>query len=162
LLIDELYRARYDETVEALTRIMKNRADAEEATAEAFTVIARMGTPPRDAEALLWTVAQRRAFDTLRRRDREMLVSPSNLLDIEASEHGYGRWDGIADIPETEARVALTQAMSALDDIDRDAWALTELRGLTTYEAAEVLGVYQPTASRRAERARLTLKENLA
>jgi hypothetical protein len=26
LLIDELYRARYDETVEALTRIVKNRA----------------------------------------------------------------------------------------------------------------------------------------
>lgn len=162
--IDALYQERWAPTVSWLTKFMKNRADAEEVTAEAFTKMASLREEPYNPEGLLWVIARGLAISRLRHRDLgvETLCDPETLLWHEEDEFGRGRFDGVADIREAEARADLTLALSDLDETDRTAWALTELRGLTTYEAAEVLGVSQPTASRRAERARLALKGDLA
>jgi RNA polymerase sigma factor (sigma-70 family) len=162
--IDALYRARWDATVDDLAQLLKNRADAEEAAAEAFTRLAARDGDPRNPAGLLWVTARSIAIDKLRQRDQrgEVLAGGVDLEHWGDSEVGRGRYDGVADIREAEARADLTRALADLDPSDREAWALTELRGLTTYEAAEVLGVSQPTASRRAERARLSLKGDLA
>jgi RNA polymerase sigma factor (sigma-70 family) len=161
--IDALYRARWDDTVTDLTRLLKNRADAEEVTAEAFTKLASRDTEPRNPAGLLWVTARSLAIDRLRLRDarKEVLCDDDALEALVLKDFGPGRFDGIADIREAESRADLTLALAELNAADLEAWGLTELRGLTTYEAAAVLGVSQPTVSRRAESARLTLKENL-
>jgi RNA polymerase sigma factor (sigma-70 family) len=163
LQLDALYQERWEPVVAWLTKFMNNSADAEEITADAFAKLATLDETPHNPEGLLWVIARGLAIDRLRHRDLgvETLCSPDTLAWHEESELGRGRFDGIADIREAESRADLTLALAELDETDRAAWALTELRGLTTYEAAEVLGVSQPTASRRAERARLALKGDL-
>lgn len=65
-----------------------------------------------------------------------------------------------------EPRLALSEhlydAVTDLEYLDRAAWILTELRGLTTREAGLVLTVDHTTVHRRAERARAQIKEALA
>jgi DNA-directed RNA polymerase specialized sigma24 family protein len=56
----------------------------------------------------------------------------------------------------------LLSGLRDVEYLDRNAYILTELRGLTTYEAAHVLGIDQSTVSRRADRARRHLKEMIA
>lgn len=55
----------------------------------------------------------------------------------------------------------LYDGLSSLTELDRQAWILTEMRGLTAREAAPLLGVDHTTVHRRAERARTNLKESL-
>ena len=57
---------------------------------------------------------------------------------------------------------ALLTGLREVDFLDRSAFILTELRGLTTYEASDVLGIDQSTVSRRADRARRHIKEMIA
>lgn len=56
----------------------------------------------------------------------------------------------------------LLTGLSDVEYLDRNAFILTELRGLSTYEAADVLGIDQSTVSRRADRARRHIKEMIA
>ena len=56
----------------------------------------------------------------------------------------------------------LFQGLRDVEFLDRNAFILTELRGLSTYEAADILGIDQSTVSRRADRARRHLKEMIA
>jgi RNA polymerase sigma factor (sigma-70 family) len=58
-------------------------------------------------------------------------------------------------------RRSLVDAIRSLPSPEREAFALTELRGLTQPEAAAALGIAQQTVSRRAERARLHLQKEL-
>jgi RNA polymerase sigma factor (sigma-70 family) len=164
LNIDALYRARWEPTVTWLARMLKNRADAEEVTAEAFTRLAARDSEPQNPEGLLWVISRGIAIDRLRRRDLgiETTCDPETLIWHEENQIGKGRFDGVADLREAESRADLTTALKALDPDDREAWALTELRGLTTREAAAVTGASHMTISRRAERARLTLTKELA
>lgn len=55
----------------------------------------------------------------------------------------------------------LYDGLAAVTELDRQAWILTEMRGLTHREAAPLLGVDHTTVHRRAERARTNLKELL-
>lgn len=50
----------------------------------------------------------------------------------------------------------------ALEDDSRDAYILTEIRGLTRREAADVLSTYPMSVQRRAEQARAQIREELA
>lgn len=54
-----------------------------------------------------------------------------------------------------------SEGLGSLEDLDRRAYVLTEVRGLTDREAADVLGMSHMTINRRAERARNHLKEAL-
>lgn len=58
-------------------------------------------------------------------------------------------------------RADFDRAFRALPREQAEAFALVELRGLTQLEAADVLGVSQPTVHRRCEAARSRLKEEL-
>jgi RNA polymerase sigma factor (sigma-70 family) len=159
--IDDLYRARWDDTVAELARLLKNRADAEEVAAEAFTRLAARDGVPRNPSGVLWITARGIAIDLLRRRDTEAEAT-RDLAVLTGTDVGRGRFDGVADLREAEARADLTAALKVLDPDDREAWGLTELRGLTVREAAAVIGVDFSTVSRRAESARLTLTKELA
>jgi len=57
---------------------------------------------------------------------------------------------------------SLLTGLRQVEYLDRNAFILTELRGLSTYEAADILGIDQSTVSRRADRARRHIKEMIA
>jgi len=56
----------------------------------------------------------------------------------------------------------LYDSLLKLNGEERDAWILTELRGLTVREAADVLGTSFKTIHRRAEAARNYMQKELA
>ena len=58
-------------------------------------------------------------------------------------------------------RVDFDQALRGLPEADRDAFILTELRGLAVREAANLLGISKSEAATRAEAARIALREEL-
>jgi RNA polymerase sigma factor (sigma-70 family) len=63
--------------------------------------------------------------------------------------------------PYFELSATLNDSLHRLDAQARDAFILTELRGLTEREAADVLDTSQPTVHRRAEAARNYIREEL-
>lgn len=56
----------------------------------------------------------------------------------------------------------LYDTLTDLDDDERNAWILCELRGLPYREAAALLGVTHPTAITRRERAANSIREELS
>jgi len=65
-------------------------------------------------------------------------------------------------LEDVEFRHDFDLALRNLDEDQRDAFIVTELRGLTEREAADVLDTSQPTVHRRAEAARNQLREEIA
>lgn len=63
---------------------------------------------------------------------------------------------------QVEFRADFDRAIRALDEEDRQAFLLTEVRGLTVREAASILDISKTTVADRAERARTQIKEALA
>lgn len=126
---------------------------AEDLTAESFTQLAaafeRGGVV--NGEALLRRIAQTQLAAEIRRRQREVPrgdlssfedYEPEDLVPAQ-QQHLTAEMD--------EFRGEFDRAVRSLDGT-RDAFILTELRGLSTHEAAPILGVSQPTvaAQRRA------------
>lgn len=100
------------------------------------------------------------AIDEYRRRGRE---TPTGLLDaVEPPDADL--LPRVHDLtPETdEFRTGFDLALRALPEPERDAFILTDLRGLDQREAGDVLGTSQPTVHRRAEAARFYLAKELA
>lgn len=63
--------------------------------------------------------------------------------------------------PYFELSTTLNDSLRVLGQDERDAFILTELRGLTEREAADVLDSSQPTVHRRAEAARNYIRREL-
>jgi RNA polymerase sigma factor (sigma-70 family) len=63
---------------------------------------------------------------------------------------------------DAEFRYDFDLAVRGLPENERDAFIVTELRGLSEREAADVLDTSQPTVHRRAEAARNQLREEIA
>ena len=63
--------------------------------------------------------------------------------------------------PYFELSTTLNDSLRVLGQEERDAFILTELRGLTEREAADVLDSSQPTVHRRAEAARNYIRREL-
>lgn len=148
MTLTDLWRAEREPLVRHLRR--KHRlipADAEDIASEAFT---RMVDEGGDDPAVLYRKAQSLAVDLWRRgysTDEGLTTHNTPSVTFEQA---------------AELRVDLIRALDALPADERQAFALTELRGLTEREAASLLGVSQKTVNRRAEKARLTLREELA
>ena len=113
--------------------------------------------PVKDAPALLGVIVNGMVQDYFRstgsRRREEPAGLAHDLAELADSRpltyetHTFGtRFDS---------------AVRELDPDDRDAYILTELRGLPEREAADVLGTSQPTVHRRAEAARTFVRKEL-
>ena len=107
-----------------------------------------------EVAAWMWGIGVRRLVDALRRQPRSSLVPavPDTNADISAEERvllgvQYGDLAGALDRLSPELR-AVVQA--------------TVLDGLTTSEAARLLGIPQGTVKTRMKRARAQLREELA
>jgi RNA polymerase sigma factor (sigma-70 family) len=121
-------------------------------------------------QGLLQTMVGSRGIDAYRRAERRSGVEEPaglayDLAEIE-DELAAGREHELALVQAyTAEREEFTEAfdgaLRALPEDERDAFILTDLRGLTSREAAGVLDTSHMTIHRRAESARLTVREEI-
>ncbi len=171
---EELFRDEYDGLVLYFTTKLSDPALAEDLAMESFAQLIQAGDEVDEPEALLRTIAKRRLVDTIRKReaapeflswealgeDEEALVAAGLVYNLTDDD----RDESVVLVGEKERaafRAKFDEAVRRLDPIDRDAFILTELRGLDTTEAGELLDLDQTRVSRRASAARAQIRKEL-
>lgn len=103
-----------------------------------------------DVGAWIWGIATRRLVDQLRKR-KPVPVAPESIVGgVVSFEDRY---------LDSGAHGALGPAVAQLDPDLRAVLILTAVDGLTTKQAATVLGIPQGTVKTRLQRARAQMKE---
>ena len=139
-------------------RMTGNASDAEEIVQEAFLRAHRaIGTFHGDSRFGTWLY--RIVVNEALMRKRAAARRPTQSLD-EALRGADGDWSVGAEQLLERKRITQTirDALDALDGDQRAALVLRDLEGLSSEEAAEVLGVQPETVRQRAHRARLRLR----
>ena len=151
----ELYERAFPRVYAYVASLLRDRAAAEDVTAQAFERAYRKRGSYRPArgsmEAWLFGIARNAALDELRRRKRR------------ASLEGDPE-DGVSRSPEEEADLALRReavraALNSLDGQERDLVALKFAGGLSNGEIARVLGVSESNVGTRLHRTITKLRE---
>ncbi|MEU2059363.1 RNA polymerase sigma factor [Streptomyces sp. NPDC013455] len=149
-------------------RLTRRCADPElvrEVLQDTFVTVWRSAAGHRGQEAggWLWTIAARRLVDARRAQERSARVA-APLPEPESA----GRYEAAA-APSAEDRVLAAleygDVGTALDRISpelREVLRATVVDGLSTREAARLLGIPEGTVKSRARRARAELREALA
>lgn len=147
----------YDRHVGWLTVRLGRRCDqadlVDSAVQDAFLDVWRSAArwrPTGEVGAWIWTIALRRLVDHLRRRPPPV---PVGVLPAEAV--------ATEEVPLALGHTPLGAAFAALDRDLQVVLALTTFDGLTTAEAAALLGIPQGTVKTRLARARARLQEQL-
>ena len=153
--LGELYRSEY-RSIRRYFRKRLGENEADDAAALVFVRLARAYDAGRDPE--LGLIVNAVAVDEM--RARRYRPSPYGLKPGQPEEP---LWCGV--VPETSPRrsfrAAFDTALRGLPEDERDAFILIELRGLTSREAAGVLDTSHMTIHRRAESARLQVREEI-
>jgi RNA polymerase sigma-70 factor (ECF subfamily) len=150
---DVLYRSTVKEIHAYVTSLLRDRAAAEDVTAQTFEKALRRQSsfnPGKGTQrAWLFTIARNAALDELRRRRRTVaLVSDPAAVDAQAAA------------PEEDERLTtLRAALDGLDPRDRELIALKFHAGLSNTEIARVLDISVANAGTRAHRAMTRLRE---
>jgi RNA polymerase sigma-70 factor, ECF subfamily len=157
LQFDALYRSSAGDVFAYAVSVLRDRAAAEDVTAQAFerayrrraSFDARRGSP----RAWLFGIARNAALDELRRRRR--------LATLVADPEDPAAAGAFADDDsETAARRATVRAaLKALDARDRELVALKFHAGLSNAEIAVVLQTSESNAGTRLHRALTRLRE---
>ena len=162
---DELVRRHADGLYAVVVRLCADRDEAEEVTQEAF-LRAWRGLPAfrGDAQFFTWLYrigvneARRRA-DGMRRRADVVVVS----LDEQREHASRDRSVQPVDRAErADLRRTLDAAIAALPVDQRAALVLRDVEGLSTAQAAAVLGLREAALKSRLHRARELLRAGLA
>jgi RNA polymerase sigma-70 factor (ECF subfamily) len=152
-------------------RIVQQHQDAEEVTQQTFlSVIEHLGEFREESQFRTWLlrIATNHALALLRKRS--VRAGPS--LDDTASEDTY---EGIPhpeyiavwrETPEEiavrrETRQYVDEALACLNEKHRVVFVLRDIEGLSTREAADILGISVEAVKVRLLRARLMLRERL-
>jgi RNA polymerase sigma-70 factor (ECF subfamily) len=109
-----------------------------------------------DPAGWLWSIASRRLIDAHRRRAARPVVVGEPLDGAQTAPSA----EEVALAPAVEPELA--RALDGLAPELREVLQVTVLDGLTTREAAVLLGVPEGTVKSRASRARLRLREALS
>jgi RNA polymerase sigma-70 factor, ECF subfamily len=145
--------ARYSPGIYGYIRsIVQDRDEAEDLTQQVFLKLmtARGATFVRaDFAPWLLRVARNTALDSLRRRQRTLLLDPHEWTP-----------GGLA--PDQDARRSLEEALAALSRGQRDVLVLRDMVGLTPHEAATYLGKSDGAVHMLHQRARRTVRERLS
>jgi len=158
LEFDALYRSCADDVYAYVLSLLRERAAAEDVTAQAFERAFRRrkrydaakGTPRQ----WLFAIARNAALDELRRRRRRatMVGEPADP-DVP---------DPAGEADDADRRATVRAALAALAPRDRELVALKFHAGLTNAEIAGVLGVSESNAGTRVHRAVTKLREACA
>jgi len=149
--------------------ILRNREDAEEASQKTFLSALEHLSSFRGESAFggwLSRIAANNSLEILRKRKNqvELADAPDELAD-----NGYPKPVFIADwtkdpselAERAETREILDRALDSIGDKYRAIFVLRDVEGISTDEAAKLLGISVPNAKVRLLRARLLLRENL-
>jgi RNA polymerase sigma-70 factor, ECF subfamily len=143
-----LYERSFPRVYAYVASLLRDRAAAEDVTAQAFerayrkrrSYRARRGTP----EAWLFGIARNAALDELRRRKRRAALEVDPEDDASPSAHDHA---------ETALRREVVRtALAALDGQERDLIFLKFAGGLSNAEIARVLGTSESNAGTRLHR----------
>ncbi len=159
---------RYSPRIFSLAlRMMEDPAEAEEILQETFLRAAKHIGSFRGQSTLgtwLYRIATNLSLMRLRRK-RPVSIS----LDNSAEESivppvAAGDWSARpeSELLNREARAEMKRAILALPDGLRAVFVLRDIEGLSTAEAAEVLGLSIPAVKSRLLRARLALRNDLS
>lgn len=148
MTLDELWDSEYDDAISYATRALGDYHAAEEVVSSAFLKASKLLDRP-DPAGLLRTIVFGRVIDEYRARAaRPKLAPPQDSLGTAARDQPF-----VVEI--------LDGVIRELPKAVRDAWILTHLRGLTTREAGEILGVSHVTVLERNVIANSRLQEEL-
>jgi RNA polymerase sigma-70 factor, ECF subfamily len=151
---EALYRACAADLYAYVASLLRDRAAAEDVTAQTFerayrkrsSFNAKRGTE----RAWLFGIARNAALDELRRRKRR------SALHTDPADEG----PAVEDHVETSARrETVRAALATLEASDRELIALKFYAGLTNPEIAKVIGTSQTNAGTRLHRAVSKLRE---
>jgi RNA polymerase sigma-70 factor, ECF subfamily len=156
---EQLVRRHADRLYVVVLRFLDDRHDAEEVTQEAFIRAWRgIGRFKRDAQFFTWLyrIAINEAHRRAARRPPAGLVSSLEQRPVEPPDRG--------DSPQRRAerddlRAALERAVRALEPDYRAPLILRDVEGLSTAEAAAIMGLGEAAFKSRLHRARLAVRE---
>jgi RNA polymerase sigma-70 factor (ECF subfamily) len=158
---EEIYRAYAGKLFSLTTRMLGNRADAEDLLQEVFLSAHRKLDTFRGESSLgtwLYRLATNLCLDHLRSRAVRTRQATEWLGDEPAIPDTSSR--GLAE--RAISRVDLERALSALPDGCRAAFILHDVEGLDHREVGEVLGIAEGTSKSQVHKARLRLRALLA
>ncbi|MEU3258032.1 RNA polymerase sigma factor [Streptomyces albidoflavus] len=140
-----------------LTRRCPDPETVREVLQDTFVTVWRSAGAHRGGEAggWLWTIAARRLVDALRARERAERYAPVPAPPVPSAEDGV--LDGMDGLEYGDVGTALGRLGPELREVLR----ATVVDGLTTREAATLLGVPEGTVKSRALRARRELRAAL-
>lgn len=168
--IDALLLALQPGVYNLAVRMLGNREDARDATQEILLkVVTHLGGFRSEARftTWVWQIARHHLLDVAATRSREAPVVSFETLGEELAEgiaHTAG-WLPQPLTPEAKAdarQIAIGCSQGMLMRLDRDhrlAWILDATFGLSSQEAAEVLGIAPAAYRKRLSRARQALDE---
>src|ERR671936_116076 len=151
---EALYRRTFPRVYGYVASLLRDRAAAEDVTAQAFERAYRKRRsfdPRRGSErAWLFGIARNAALDELRRRKRAAALTDEPLGEEPAAE---------SEAEAAERRATVRAALAGLDPRDRELIALKFHAGLGNAEIAAVLGISASNAGTRVHRALTRLRE---
>ncbi len=161
---------RYSSTIYNLAlRVMGDREEAEEVLQEtflsAFRAVGRF-----EGRSQLGTWLYRIAYNAALMRLRKRRLPTTSIDEPVGNEDGdfmprqFVDWTRLPDemVLSGELRGALNAAVATLPETLRTVFVLRDIEGVSTAEAAEVLGLTETNVKVRLHRARLALRERLS
>jgi RNA polymerase sigma factor (sigma-70 family) len=141
---EDLYRRTFPRVYAYVASLLRDRAAAEEVTAQAFERAYRRRSSYRPGrgpvEAWLFGIARNAALDELRRRGRRA------ALEAEVAAPAADETDGVL------RRATVRAALTSLEPRERDLVALKFAGGLSNAEIARVLGTSESNAGTKLHR----------
>ena len=168
--VDEMLRLYQGKIFNLAMSILKNESDAEEATQDVFmTVIRKADTFQGNSAFYSWIyrICVNTCLMRLRKGRRTETVPIRDFLPGFTSEGGHARpvddWSRDVErrIPEKELGQVIGGFTKELPEKYRVVFALCDVQGFSSDEAAEVLDLTVATVKSRLHRARLCLRERL-
>jgi RNA polymerase sigma-70 factor (ECF subfamily) len=158
--IASIWTSDYKQTVSRARRALNGDTSlAEDVVMQSFAQLGEQMEREVIAQPrhMLQLITQRRITDSIRaKRDK-----PTTPYEAENTEQdSLGATGYLA--PDNAFPVDFDLALRALPQEEREAFILTELRGLTVREAADVLGTSKSDVDRRASSARTSIRKELA
>ena len=166
----EQLMSRHEKRIYGLTvSMLRNREDAEEATQKSFiSVHEHLSSFRGDSSFGSWLsrIAANASLEIIRKRKNNVELADAPEGD---GSDGLPRPVFIADWSQnpseiaerTETREILDRALDSLDIKYRSVFVLRDVEGMSTGEAAEILGISVANAKVRLLRARLLMREKL-
>jgi RNA polymerase sigma-70 factor (ECF subfamily) len=152
---EALYRRTFPRVYAYVASLLRERAAAEDVTAQAFERAYRKRNRFRAArgtrEAWLFGIARNAALDELRKRKRRA------SLESEPEDPAMPDFDGHAD--SAVRRATVRAALAQLDSRERELVALKFMAGLSNAEIARVLGISESNAGTKLHRTVNKLRE---